>query len=258
MWFGTNYLFAQILMTIFIGIYCCKPFQHHHKRILVHFFFFFFLFFLTFRWIQGISFEIIYIYIIYISSLMHRDGSSVMFPLGLWRVSGLATSDLLTRMTQLALILLQLPSRQLTCASTQGEKKMTTEKALYIILQQPIRAKLFLWLLNLSFKIGRPLYSCFSAAMTSLLGYLFTPVCISSFFLFFSLSLSLSIYTGTPTFFSMHIVVKLFNITTSNHNNVEYQLVFVLYFCGYFLWGFFCFVFCFCFAFSSDEDQEIN
>ena len=31
-------------------------------------------------------------------------------------------------------------------------KKMTTEKALYIILQQPIRAKLFWWLLNLSFK----------------------------------------------------------------------------------------------------------
>ena len=31
-------------------------------------------------------------------------------------------------------------------------KKMTTEKALYIILQQPIRAKLYWWLLNLSFK----------------------------------------------------------------------------------------------------------
>ena len=28
----------------------------------------------------------------------------------------------ITQMTQLALILLQLPSRQLTCASTQGEK----------------------------------------------------------------------------------------------------------------------------------------
>ena len=32
------------------------------------------------------------------------------------------------------------------------KKKMTTEMALYIILQQPIRAKLFWWLLNLSFK----------------------------------------------------------------------------------------------------------
>ena len=31
-------------------------------------------------------------------------------------------------------------------------KKMTTEMALYIILQQPIRAKLYWWLLNLSFK----------------------------------------------------------------------------------------------------------
>ena len=32
------------------------------------------------------------------------------------------------------------------------KKKKTTEKALYIILQQPIRAKLYWWLLNLSFK----------------------------------------------------------------------------------------------------------
>ena len=31
-------------------------------------------------------------------------------------------------------------------------KKITTEMALYIILQQPIRAKLYWWLLNLSFK----------------------------------------------------------------------------------------------------------
>ena len=91
------------------------------------------------------------IFISYI--LMHRDGSSVMFPLGSWGVLGLATSDPLTQMTQLALILLQLPSRQLTCASTQGQKKkMTTEKALYIILQKPIRAKLYWWLLNISFK----------------------------------------------------------------------------------------------------------
>ena len=54
---------------------------------------------------------------------MHRNGSSVMFPLGSWGVSGLATSDPLTQMTQLALILLQLPSRQLTGTSTQEEKK---------------------------------------------------------------------------------------------------------------------------------------
>ena len=38
-------------------------------------------------------------------------------------VSGLATSDPLTQITQLALILLQLLSLQLTCASTQWEKK---------------------------------------------------------------------------------------------------------------------------------------
>ena len=54
---------------------------------------------------------------------MHRDGSSVMFLLRSWGVSGFATSDTLTQMTQLALMFLQLPSRQLTCASTQGEKK---------------------------------------------------------------------------------------------------------------------------------------
>ena len=68
--------------------------------------------------------------------------------------SGHATSDPFAQMTQLALMLLQLPSRQLTCTSTQEKKKkkMTTEKALYIILQQPIRAKLYWWLLNLFFK----------------------------------------------------------------------------------------------------------
>ena len=52
-------------------------------------------------------------------------------------------------------------------------RQMTTEMAQYIILQQPIRAKLFWWLLNLSFKIGRPLCSCFTAAMTSLFSSLF-------------------------------------------------------------------------------------
>ena len=49
---------------------------------------------------------------------------------GIMGVSGLATSDPLTQMTQLALMLLQLPSRQLTCASTQ-EKKWQ-QKWLYI------------------------------------------------------------------------------------------------------------------------------
>ena len=52
----------------------------------------------------------------------------------------------------------------------------------FIILQQPIRARLYWCLLKLSFKIGRPLGSCFLAAMTSLFGYLFNPLC--SFFVF--------------------------------------------------------------------------
>ena len=94
-----------------------------------------------------------------------------------------------TQMTWLALILLQLPSRLQKCVSSTQDK--WPQKWLYpwvslLILQQPIRAKLFWWLLNLSFKIGRPHYSCFSATMTSLFGYLFTPVCIPSFFFLFS------------------------------------------------------------------------
>ena len=114
---------------------------------------------------------------------MHRDGSSVMFPLDSWGVLGLTTSDPLAQMTQLALILLQLPSWQLNCTSTQDK---WPQKWLYplLILQQPIRAKLFWWLLNLSFKIERPLYSCFSDTMTSLFSYLFNPVC--NLFFFFS------------------------------------------------------------------------
>ena len=50
---------------------------------------------------------------------MHRDGFMGVF--------GSCNIRPLTQMTQLALILLQIPSRQLTCASTEGEKKMTTE-----------------------------------------------------------------------------------------------------------------------------------
>ena len=62
---------------------------------------------------------------------MHRDGSSVMFPLGSWGVSGLATSEPLTQMTQLALILFQLSFRQLPCASTQGEKNDHRNVSIY-------------------------------------------------------------------------------------------------------------------------------
>ena len=116
---------------------------------------------------------------------MHRDGLSAMFPLGSRGVSGLATSDAHAQMIQLALILLQLPSRQLTCLSTQDK---WPQKWLYpwislLILQQPIRARLLWWLLNFSFKIGRPL----PVSMTSLFGYLFNPVCSFFCFVFFVL-----------------------------------------------------------------------
>ena len=48
------------------------------------------------------------------------------------------------------------------------KKKMTTEKALYIILQQPIRAKLYWWLLNLFFKNREATLLCVFVTMTSL------------------------------------------------------------------------------------------
>ena len=41
------------------------------------------------------------------------------------------------------------------------KKKMTIEKALYMILQQPIRAKLYWWLLNLFFKNREATLLCF-------------------------------------------------------------------------------------------------
>ena len=41
------------------------------------------------------------------------------------------------------------------------KRKMTTEKALYIILQRPIRAKLYWWLLNLFFKNREATLLCF-------------------------------------------------------------------------------------------------
>ena len=96
-------------------------------------------------------------------------------------------------MTQLALILLQLSSQQLSCASTQNKwpQKWLHPWVSLLILQQPIRARLLWWLLQLSFKIRRPLWSCYPAAMTSLFGYLFNTVCrfffpFSRFFCFSS------------------------------------------------------------------------
>ena len=84
---------------------------------------------------------------------MHRDGSSVMFPLGSWGVSGLATSDPTTYPNDpvgIDLTPTTIPAANLRIDTRK--KKMTTEMALYIILQQPIRAKLYWWLLSLSFK----------------------------------------------------------------------------------------------------------
>ena len=119
--------------------------------------------------------------------------------LGSRGVSGLATSDSLAQMTQLAVILRKLPFRQLNCTSSTQDKWQ--QKCLYpwvslLILQQPIRVRLLWWLLKLWFKIGRPLCSCFPAAMTSLFGYLFNSVYSHSFsfltffFFFFSFTVS--------------------------------------------------------------------
>ena len=138
-WFGWIYTISTI--------FCCLMPNPVYTYILNKYdlaCFFFFFWHTNHCWLFNAK-SCLYIYIFYLyhtSSLMQRDGSSVMSPLGSWGISGFATSDPLTQMTQLALILLQLPSRQLTCTSTQ-EKKMTTEMAPYIILQQPIRANLF-------------------------------------------------------------------------------------------------------------------
>ena len=95
----------------------------------------------------------------------HRDGSSVMFPWGSRGISGLPTSVPFAQMTQLALIFRQLPSRQLTCVSfTQGkwlQKWFYLCNITFEFWQQPIKAWLLWWLLKFSFKIGRPLCSCF-------------------------------------------------------------------------------------------------
>ena len=74
------------------------------------------------------------------------------------------------------------PGSQPTHPHKEKTKKMTTEKALYIILQQPITAKLYWWLLKLFFKNREATLLCFFfATMGSLFGYLFIPVCIPSF-----------------------------------------------------------------------------
>ena len=101
----------------------------------------------------------------YTSLLMHRDGSSMMFPLGSQGGgSGLATSDLHPN-DPIGIDLTPTPAP----AAKQRifhTKRMTAEMALsmgitFKFWQQPIRAWILWWLLKLSFKIGRPLCSCF-------------------------------------------------------------------------------------------------
>ena len=73
---------------------------------------------------------------------MLRYGSSVMFPFGSQGVSGLATSDPLAQMTQLALILRQLTSRQLNYISHNTNDCRNSSIYGYhfkIFFQQPIR-----------------------------------------------------------------------------------------------------------------------
>ena len=53
------------------------------------------------------------------------------------------------------------PGSQPAHPHKEKTKKMTIEKALYIILQQPIRAKLYWWLLNLFFKNREATLLCF-------------------------------------------------------------------------------------------------
>ena len=75
-----------------------------------------------------------------------------------------------------------IPAANLRIHTRRKQKKNDHRKALYIILQQPIRAKLYWWLLNLSFKNREATLLRFFATMGSLFGYLLIPVCIPSFF----------------------------------------------------------------------------
>ena len=67
---------------------------------------------------------------------MHRDGLSVKFPLGSWGVSGLATSDPPHPNDPVGIDFTPTPTPAANLRiHTRRKKKMTTEKALYIILQ---------------------------------------------------------------------------------------------------------------------------
>ena len=101
------------------------------------------------------SLSVIFVkYLYHTSSLMHRDGSSVMFPLGSRRGGGFGSCNIrpshpndpvgidLTP-TPIPAAKLRIHTRQMTWLYPWVS---------LLILQQPIRAKLLWWLLNLSFK----------------------------------------------------------------------------------------------------------
>ena len=112
---------------------------------------------------------------------MHRDGSSVMFPLDSRGVSGLSTSDTLAKMTHLPLILRQLPFRQLNCVFfTQGkwlQKWLYLWESLLNFGNSQSELDYFDDCWSFPLKLGSHFALVFPAAMTSLFGYLFNSVC---------------------------------------------------------------------------------
>ena len=122
----------------------------------------------------------IYIYIYCTSLLMHRDGSSMMFPLGSGG-AGLATSDPLAQMTQLALILRQLPSRQLNFVSFTQDKWLQKWFYFWVSLlnfgNSQSEFDFFDDCWNFLLKLRGHFALVFPAGMTLLFSYLFNPVC---------------------------------------------------------------------------------
>ena len=100
-------------------------------------------------------------------------------------------------------------------------RQMTTEIALsLLILQQTIRVRLLWWFLNLSFKIGRPLCSCFPVTMISLFSYLFNLVCD-----FFSFSIFFFSFFFSPFCFPVLLITNYFFA----YGSIEYKWSFVLH-----------------------------
>ena len=81
-------------------------------------------------------------YLYHTSWLMHRDESSVMFPFGFMGGFGSCNSRSPNPNDPVGIDLTPTPIPAANLRIHSRRKKMTTEKVLYIILQQPIRAKL--------------------------------------------------------------------------------------------------------------------